>query len=83
MSKVRLELTLTELHEVITESIRVALIAHRYTIAASITPHGDSYAVALPSDTIEATLRELGRNTAGALMLFAVDDGDETTKEGT
>lgn len=62
---VRLEVDLVELHEAIAESIRIALAAtgHRIVDAAGA------------DDT--AKVREMARNAAGGLMLFAVDDERE------
>lgn len=60
---VRLELTLTELHEAIAESVRIALAANGHRI--------------VDADGNECTAeksRELGRNAAGCLMLFVTED---------
>jgi hypothetical protein len=55
--------TLAELHETIEQAVRIALAATGHKI---VTCAGRSD---------DAKARELGRNAAGALMMFCTDEG--------
>lgn len=61
--RVRIECTLDELHQAIAESIRQCITATRHRIVTSDNTSDE-----------ERKIRELGRNAAGALMLFAIDE---------
>jgi hypothetical protein len=69
-TRVRLEMTLAELHETIAQSIRDVLAesGHRIVTAAGEPDNGSK-------------VRELGRNAAGCLMAFQVDEESDEDKE--
>ncbi len=79
--KIRIELTLEELHQTIAESIAVAIAGQGATLAR-MAPIGEAGTLgagilrprSLTSEELERSLNEIGRHAAGSLLAFSVTE---------